>query len=132
MRLDSDPATRVVLLSKEVQELVLGPYRTRLHESRGGKIWADMDSFVRGRYVSICLAPLVTAGRLQMRVADDGVGFDPDEFTIGLGVASMAARVEDSGGAWWISSTPGGGTTVTALVPLPPRKAEAADDLTPP
>ena len=73
---------------------------------------------------------LVTAGRLQMRVTDDGVGFDPDQFTIGLGVASIAARVEDSGGAWWIASTPGGGTTVTALVPLPVR--DASRDVTPP
>ena len=63
---------------------------------------------------------LVSGPRLQLRVTDNGCGFDPDAFTAGLGVASIAARVEDRGGAWWISSSPGAGTTLTAVVPVPP------------
>ena len=63
---------------------------------------------------------LVSGPRLQLRVTDDGCGFDPDAFSAGLGVASIAARVEDQGGAWWISSSPGAGTTLTAVVPVPP------------
>ena len=63
---------------------------------------------------------LVSGPRLQLRVTDNGCGFDPDAFTAGLGVASIAARVEDQGGAWWISSSPGAGTTLTAVVPVPP------------
>lgn len=62
---------------------------------------------------------VVTGARLQLRVSDNGIGFSPDAFTMGLGVASLAARVEDQGGAWWISSAPGTGTTLTAIVPLP-------------
>ena len=65
----------------------------------------------------------MTEGRLQLQVVDNGEGFDPDVFTIGLGVASMAARVEDQGGAWWISSSPGHGTTVSVIVPVPAAPA---------
>lgn len=57
MRLDSDAQVRTMLLSKEVRELVLGPYRSRAHEARAGLLWADMESFVRGGHVSICLTP---------------------------------------------------------------------------
>lgn len=57
MHLDSDPQTRTLLLSKEIQELVLGPYQSDAHESRAGMLWADMESFVRGDEVSMCLTP---------------------------------------------------------------------------
>lgn len=82
------------------------------------------NAYRHGRATSVQVDLSVLPGaRLQLRVSDDGVGFSPDAFTIGLGVASLAARVEDQGGAWWISSTPGGGTTLTAVVPLPPVQA---------
>lgn len=78
------------------------------------------NSYRHGRATSVRVELSVLPGaRIQMRVTDDGVGFSPESFTIGLGVASLAARVEDQGGAWWISSSPGEGTTVTAVVPLP-------------
>lgn len=57
MRMDSDPQNRVMYLSKEVQQLVLGPYKTDQHEERAGKLWADLESFVRGGTVSMCLTP---------------------------------------------------------------------------
>lgn len=57
MHLDSDPQIRTIVLSKEVQALVLGPYRTRLHESRANALWAEMESFVREEWISICLTP---------------------------------------------------------------------------
>jgi signal transduction histidine kinase len=61
---------------------------------------------------------LLPGNRLQLRVSDDGVGFLSESFTVGLGVASVAARVEGKGGAWWISSTPGEGTVFSAVVPM--------------
>lgn len=58
MRLETDPQNRVMLLSKEIQELVLGPYLTKAHEVRAQKLWADLESFVRGENVSMSLTPM--------------------------------------------------------------------------
>ncbi len=66
-------------------------------------------------------------GCLTVSVSDDGTGFDPAdaERTAGaggrlhLGLGSMRRRVETLEGRWGIESTPGGGTTIRACVPLP-------------
>jgi len=53
-------------------------------------------------------------------VADDGVGFDPgsDRGDVGgAGLANMRDRLDVVGGRLSVSSTPGGGTIVTATVP---------------
>ena len=68
---------------------------------------------------------LVHGPRLQLVVNDDGEGFDASQFTMGLGVASLAARVEQLGGAWFIDSTPGDGATLTVAVPVPAAKGPA-------
>ncbi len=92
---------------------------------------ALQNSYRHGRATSVQVDLSVLPGaRLQLRVSDNGVGFSPDDFTIGLGVASLAARVEDQGGAWWISSSPGGGTTLTAVVPLPPVRTNVSHPAT--
>lgn len=54
-------------------------------------------------------------------VTDDGVGFDPGESVTsgrGSGLASMRERVELLGGKLSLSSVPGRGTRVEALIPL--------------
>ncbi len=60
------------------------------------------------------------AGRVELRVADDGRGFDPAEggWRDGLGVQSMTERARLVGGAATVESRPGGGTVVQATVPL--------------
>ncbi|MEU3456244.1 sensor histidine kinase [Micromonospora sp. NPDC006766] len=62
----------------------------------------------------------VTLGYLDeqvtVRIADNGVGFDPD--ATGFGLAAMRARVHDLGGALDVTSTPGQGATVTARLPV--------------
>lgn len=55
-----------------------------------------------------------TATNLVLTVTDDGRGFDPDRCRGGVGVSSMKERMEALGGTLTITSTPGGGTTVTA------------------
>lgn len=56
---------------------------------------------------------------LTVSVEDDGSGFEVDEaWTKGLGLASMAERVDALGGALEIRSGPGLGTRVTATIPL--------------
>ena len=62
---------------------------------------------------------LLPGHRLQLKVTDDGVGFETEQFNFGVGVASVAARIEDRGGAWWISSAPGQGTVFSAVMAAP-------------
>lgn len=59
---------------------------------------------------------------VRLVVQDDGAGFDQRHVTgDGLGLTGMRTRAERAGGALRITSQPGGGTTVEAVVPLVPR-----------
>ncbi|MDR7544948.1 MAG: GAF domain-containing sensor histidine kinase [Armatimonadota bacterium] len=68
-------------------------------------------------------------GRLQVRVADNGVGFDVQAVQAAagarFGLETMRERAESIGGALQVVSAPGQGTTVTLTLPLaesgPPR-----------
>jgi signal transduction histidine kinase len=61
---------------------------------------------------------------LELRVRDDGVGFDARRFAAvqpdgrGLGLASMRERAEACGGRLIVKSQPGAGTTVLVRWPL--------------
>jgi signal transduction histidine kinase len=66
-------------------------------------------------------------GQVTLQVADDGTGFvtaqaaDPIAGHLGLnhfGLASMRQQLEMAGGSWQVHSRLGGGTTVTATLPL--------------
>jgi signal transduction histidine kinase len=66
-----------------------------------------------------------TDGGLTLRIADDGVGFDPEgTVSTGLGLTSMQERVEVLGGTFAIRSRPGAGTTLDIRVPTPPASAD--------
>ena len=55
--------------------------------------------------------------RVSIEIRDDGVGgVDPSR---GTGVRGLADRIEALGGSLSVSSAPGAGTTIRALVPLP-------------
>ncbi len=58
--------------------------------------------------------------RLEVRVTDDGKGFDPKvaESTGGRGLQGMRFRVRACGGDLHIRSSPGNGTSVIATIPL--------------
>ena len=60
-------------------------------------------------------------GRLELRVIDDGVGFDDGQGDVAaqgtLGLAGMAERAALVGGSLLVRSQPGAGTTVAAAVP---------------
>jgi signal transduction histidine kinase len=59
--------------------------------------------------------------RLTLTIADDGVGFNPDDAVgMGLGLTSMQERVDALGGVIAICSRPGAGTTLQIRVPVPP------------
>jgi PAS domain S-box-containing protein len=61
-----------------------------------------------------------TGKELRLSVRDDGSGFDVQESTsaAGLGLISMRERMEVIGGEFVIESTPGGGTSIRACVPV--------------
>jgi signal transduction histidine kinase len=65
--------------------------------------------------VSITLEPV--PGGLELRVADDGVGFDAASPSTGQGQRIMAYRAALIGAALHIHPGPGGGTVVTCLAP---------------
>ena len=61
--------------------------------------------------------------RLELRVRDDGAGFDPGAIArrnggpgAGLGLSGMAERARLAGGELDVRSAPGGGTTVTLRI----------------
>ena len=62
------------------------------------------------------------SGRTVLRIADDGIGFDPSilvqRVSEGhIGLASLVVAVESAGGSVDFSSGPGGGAVVTVTVP---------------
>jgi signal transduction histidine kinase len=57
--------------------------------------------------------------QITMQIADSGVGFDPrDIANAGLGLISMRERVAALDGQLTIDAVPGGGTRITACIPL--------------
>ena len=60
------------------------------------------------------------AGRVLLRIEDDGVGFNVREgFGKGLGLISMRERLDAFDGTVDVQSAPGAGTRVLVDVPLP-------------
>lgn len=59
-----------------------------------------------------------TGDRIELRVADEGDGFDPAAGSDGFGLVGMRERVELAGGELRVESAPGQGTRVTASIPL--------------
>ncbi len=59
-----------------------------------------------------------TVGGAELEIDDDGVGFDVDGPSRGMGLGNLRARVEGLGGALTIVSITGEGTTVRAALPL--------------
>jgi signal transduction histidine kinase len=66
-----------------------------------------------------CTVRLSVGTRLQIEVADDGVGL-PVQISAGIGLRSMRERALEVGGVWAITDAPSGGTIVRAGLPLTP------------
>lgn len=56
--------------------------------------------------------------QLELAVADDGVGI-AQPYVSGIGITSMRSRVQALGGTFEITPRPGGGTILSARVPVP-------------
>jgi signal transduction histidine kinase len=59
--------------------------------------------------------------RVQLAVEDDGCGFEPAGVRAGFGLTGMRERALLAGGLLTVQSADGGPTSVTAVLPLPPR-----------
>lgn len=77
----------------------------------------------RASLVEIGLS-LSMEGFIELTVKDDGVGFDPGLVEPGLGLNSIASRVEHLHGTWHIASAVNHGTTITVHIPISIRKVE--------
>jgi PAS domain S-box-containing protein len=61
---------------------------------------------------------LVYNNRLQMRIADNGVGFEVNQVKRGIGLANMKRRARLFGGKLHINTRPGKGCEVMILIPV--------------
>ncbi|WP_127475975.1 PAS domain-containing sensor histidine kinase [Sulfurivermis fontis] len=74
--------------------------------------------------VTVSLRP--AAGRLELCVRDDGVGIDKRAADRGFGLLGMRERALVVGGEFHVSTGPGTGTTVRAVLPLTEREVQDA------
>jgi len=65
---------------------------------------------------TVCVA-LQCGEEIRLTVSDNGCGFDPESVVGRLGLDSMRERTTSLGGAFTLSSTPGGGTTIQVTIP---------------
>jgi ABC-type phosphate/phosphonate transport system substrate-binding protein len=63
---------------------------------------------------------------VTLGVRDNGRGMEPAGNGRGLGIAGMRERVEALGGRFTVQGTPGGGVTVSAVIPLSTAATQAA------
>jgi signal transduction histidine kinase/ligand-binding sensor domain-containing protein len=70
------------------------------------------------RAATVHLEIQVSDHLLEIRIADDGRGFEPDYATGGEGLGNLRTRMNDAGGEFHIETHPGEGTTVLLTLPL--------------
>ncbi len=68
-------------------------------------------------HLALRLAP--AGGHLHLHISDDGKGFDPAQSRGGLGLRNIEERVARLQGHLVITSAPGNGTRLDAVIPLP-------------
>ena len=57
-------------------------------------------------------------GSIELIIADDGIGFDPEKIKKGMGLKNMRSRAELLSGKLDISSTPGKGSKLKVVLPI--------------
>jgi hypothetical protein len=55
--LESDPESRTMFLSEELQSLLEGPWISRELRLRAGRLRADLEEFIKGAELTACLEP---------------------------------------------------------------------------
>jgi len=78
------------------------------------------NAFMHGHATVIKVSLSLVNESIQLKVADNGIGFEADQVRgkAGLGIISMRERVRLGGGKLSLASTPQEGTEITASLPL--------------
>lgn len=66
----SDPVERILAYSDEIKVLLEGPWAPASCASRAGRLRADLEAFVRGDPVSVCLRPYQAGAAFLGRLAE--------------------------------------------------------------
>ncbi len=93
--------------------LVPGAHRAILRVAQ--EALANIGRHARAGNVTVSLESV--KGHVELRVQDDGAGFNPLQEKRGMGIANMRTRAEEFGGQVDVATNPGGGTTVTFSIP---------------
>jgi two-component system, NarL family, sensor kinase len=94
------------------------------------KALENVEKHARARHVTVHLTE--QGDIVQLRIKDDGIGFDPDQSAArrteksDFGLLRMRERAAYVGGALVVKSAPGAGTEIVVRIPLPPPGATAA------
>ncbi len=78
---------------------------------------AITNAIKHGAAGTIEISVVENAGAIDVRVTDDGSGFDPQGVEAGFGLIGMRERVALVDGTLDVTSQPGGGATVHAVIP---------------
>lgn len=80
----------------------------------------NVAKYAKARHVRVALG--TAAGRIEVSVTDDGIGFDPRSRRVSAhGLLGMRYRVEAEGGTLHLTSAPGRGTRIVATLPVAVR-----------
>ena len=116
-RYQEEQGLEVALALPEGDERLPAPLETALFRVVQEAL-ANVARHAQARRVEVVMTR--DRGKVTLRVADDGRGFDPEAPRSGthLGLWSMRERVEQLGGRFEVESVSGQGTTVRAIIPL--------------
>ncbi len=90
------------------------------------------NAFKHSRATQFHIQAHLLQGTLELRLCDNGRGFDPGSLPShpptpsadgGIGLPSMRARVEDLRGAFALRTAPGAGTEIRITIPIPSARA---------
>jgi hypothetical protein len=73
--LESDPESRTMFLSEELQSLLNGPWPSRELRYRAGRLRADLEEFIKGAELAACLEPFQAKTAYMGRLAPPEDGF---------------------------------------------------------
>jgi PAS domain S-box-containing protein len=93
--------------SKEIQ---INLYRILQEQLR------NINKHARASQISIAVD--IRDENLEMKVSDNGIGFDPGEVRDGIGMANMRRRAELFSGKMQVEAAPGKGCTIVIGIPL--------------
>ena len=95
------------------EELAPGAHEAILRAAQ--EALANVGRHARAGSVLVSLSS--TQRHVELRIKDDGAGFDPNQSVRGQGIANMHARAEEFGGTFELISQPGSGTSIVFSIP---------------